>query len=66
MIMFPVMMLSWFVADHFWHGAAAGPVAAGLAAGIATYITDMVLTARFRPQIRRFLSEHEAEIAGTA
>jgi len=61
-------ILAILAADYIWHTRGTGPIAAGVGAGAgsAVYITDMIFVATLRPEIRRFVTEHQAEIAAVA
>jgi uncharacterized iron-regulated membrane protein len=61
-----VTILVVLAADYIWHSRVAGPIAAGVGAGSAVYITDMIFVAMLRPEIQRFVTEHRAEIAAVA
>ena len=65
-IILPLTALAIWLAKSFWHGAAVFAITAGLAAVFANYVANMILVARFRPEIRQFVAEHEKDIKAVA
>lgn len=59
-------MLAVLIADQVWHSRVVTPIVAGLAAGLSSYMTDLILVALFRPKILRFVNEHQSDITSVA
>lgn len=62
-VMFSVSMLTALVAGHFWHSGTVFGIALGLSVGSSVYVSNMILFARLRPEISRFIGNHDSEIA---